>query len=499
MKNDLQLESSNQSQPNLEISFTQNRKQGKVSWLAIVFSQMKKISYKHREQLKQEEQQAIVQAEYQEQLNIRVQKEKNDADQKVKEEHKIRAGQFLQSELYEYYFAMVKNGYEPTSSQGTKIYEKMIGIVETNSMKKSIEILDKYIEQGYNLQPGVLVHMLNLKMDRSIINKEMLVEKPVLENAPNFSAELYRLMKGNDVVNVLYQDFKEKHISIPAMNFNASHMALDKKGNARPFAYYLNKNLEKMSHIINYAYLCEQAPEIFLKNVDLGSYLDSYNLLIEDKKHLENIWNNQAVGTVSANERVELDKKYGEYLSLEMNGGRWEVEMSMSLMADWHEALQIFKEKILDGYYKTQIDQHLQTTKLVYAKDYVEEIQANKLTNQIQSYNIKDLPQKAQDVLNEISLLSLKIEKSYDKQNLQMQFEVDNLLNKRVPEALVKYMSIDSEYRQSLKNHSGKSAEDLMLETLENYQQKLDTIYVQCNENRLSDLSAINRYSHKIK
>lgn len=499
MKKDLQLESNNQPQPNLEISFTQNRKQGKVSWLAIVFSQMKKISYKHREQLKQGEQQAIVQVEYQEQLNRRIQKEKTDAEQKVKEEHKVRAGQFLQSELYEYYFAMVKNGYEPTTAQGTKIYEKMIAIVETNSMKNSIDILDKYIEQGYSLQPGVLVHMFNLKMDKSIINKKMLVEKPVLENAPYFSAEFYRLMKGNDVVNILYQDFKEKHISIPAINFNASHIALDKKGNSRPFSYYLNKNLEKISHIINYAYLCEQAPEIFLKNVDLGAYLDSYNLLIEDKKHVDNMIINHPSGSISANEKDGLDKKYGNYITSDMVAGRWDVEISMNLFVLWNEAVQIFKEKILDGYYKTQIDQHLQTTKLVYAKDYVEEIQASKLTNQIQSYNIKDLPKKAQDVLDEISLLSLKIEKKLDKQNLQMQFEVDNLLNKRVPEALVKYMSIDNEYRQSLKNHSGKSAEDLMLETLENYQQKLDTIYVQCNENQLSDLSAINRYSHKIK
>jgi hypothetical protein len=498
MKNDWQTEEE-QENSQIKISFTTNKAK-EVSWLDIVFQQMKKISFKYREQLKAQSDELIAQELAQQEKIKQAQREKDAKEFQLKHDQTIKASQFLQSELYDYYFAMVKNGYEPNTNQGNQIYEKMNAIVEENTMEKSIQILEKFIESGYSLQPGILVKMLTLKLDKGLINQETLLNNQGFKDTPYFSREFNRLLSDPHVANILFQDFYEKHITLPNMSFNSSSVYLDKKGNSHPVSSYLNRTLEKMLSVINYAYLCQEAPDLFLKNVKFDFYLEAYNDLIEDKKTVEKMTANQSLGIVTLPESFFLEKKFGKLINF-FDGFNTDLntELSMEMMIEWQDALKIFKENILDNYYKNQIEHHLQTTKMIYAKDYVEHIQAKKLTNQINSYDIHDLPLAARDVLNQISVMSLKLQSYYDKQDTQTQFEVDNLLNKRVPEAIVKYMSIDIDYRQSLKNHSGKSAEDLMLETLKNYQEKLENIYVQCNENQLSDLSAINRYSHKIK
>lgn len=77
-------------------------------------------------------------------------------------------------------------------------------------------------------------------------------------------------------------------------------------------------------------------------------------------------------------------------------------------------------------------------------------------------------------------------------------FTINNIIEKRVPESLQKYLSMNEEYRETLVNNEDKNALMLMNEVLSNYNQKLMAVIQEINENKLRELSVSQRYSMKM-
>lgn len=58
---------------------------------------------------------------------------------------------------------------------------------------------------------------------------------------------------------------------------------------------------------------------------------------------------------------------------------------------------------------------------------------------------------------------------------------------------------MNPEYRTSLKDVNGKTAQDLMMESLGNFSDRFEQILHNANEVKLKHLSVISKYSQKLK
>lgn len=110
---------------------------------------------------------------------------------------------------------------------------------------------------------------------------------------------------------------------------------------------------------------------------------------------------------------------------------------------------------------------------------------------------VLDLPKVAQNLYQSIKEITFSKE---DEKILisSHQFEYE-LIEKRMPEAILKYLSVGSEYRNSLKSISGKTAENLLIETLENILVAKKDLSLFVNQAKLSDLSITRRYTDSIR
>lgn len=71
--------------------------------------------------------------------------------------------------------------------------------------------------------------------------------------------------------------------------------------------------------------------------------------------------------------------------------------------------------------------------------------------------------------------------------------EIKKLIDDRLPNVIKKYLSIDEEYRTTLKNIEGKYPSQLLLESLSSIYDRVNQINKSINENKVSNLSIDNR------
>jgi hypothetical protein len=107
-----------------------------------------------------------------------------------------------------------------------------------------------------------------------------------------------------------------------------------------------------------------------------------------------------------------------------------------------------------------------------------------------------DLPESANLILENIKINFNKLNEKDIKNSL---INIESLYEQKIPDILRKYLSIDMEYRQSLKNIEGKNAEELMLESLVHIQEIVKKEILGLNENNLRELSITQRHVKAIK
>lgn len=108
----------------------------------------------------------------------------------------------------------------------------------------------------------------------------------------------------------------------------------------------------------------------------------------------------------------------------------------------------------------------------------------NKVTNA--------MPQEALLFIKEIQNISKNLyEKDLNKETREI---IVSVLETKIPEISENYLNIDMQYRESLKNIQGKSAKDLMIESLSILKESLENIEQSINEEKLKILSIQTRY-----
>lgn len=104
--------------------------------------------------------------------------------------------------------------------------------------------------------------------------------------------------------------------------------------------------------------------------------------------------------------------------------------------------------------------------------------------------NEDGLTKEMKEKINEISSEITKIQKN-DAQKYEE--EIEKISNELLPNVVRKYLSIDEEYRHTLRNVEGKLPSELLLESLENIYLQVNYINQQINQEKVSQLSINNR------
>ena len=146
-----------------------------------------------------------------------------------------------------------------------------------------------------------------------------------------------------------------------------------------------------------------------------------------------------------------------------------------------------------------EIDNDKKHIEQLYSDNTINQLLIEETNKMINTNNVNQLPQLAKEILNDIKKSYIELNKVLDKIDESEKFEVDNLWNKRIPEIINKYLSVPSEFRNDMKNSNGYTIEDLMIDSLNNIQDKLQQIILNHTQNVLYEMSAINRYTKAIK
>jgi hypothetical protein len=107
----------------------------------------------------------------------------------------------------------------------------------------------------------------------------------------------------------------------------------------------------------------------------------------------------------------------------------------------------------------------------------------------------EELPKEAKEVISEIKskYKYLLKEELINKNEVRLSYKF------RVPEIIKKYLSIDSSYRETLKNIEGKDSKQLMMESLGHINDILTIEIKNLNEEKIKDLSITQRHLKAVK
>lgn len=346
-----------------------------------------------------------------------------------------QASIFLHSANYESYIKMLIEGYLPTKNQ-SEHFDKIIHNLFFNLVNPD----DGY---SFNLEKDIsfLENLLTLGYE--------LKQKDVLEF----------FKKCNDTILNRNEDFftKDSDLSIYTMSEKISFPTLSnqirniiKKEEFTDKLYGLftstleDKKVDFAHNFSHFTFILKNAPDLILRKTPVSAFLAVHNKfkIKSSSKHQQEIMNN-----------------------------------------------------VINHYYSNEMKPFYMNIKEKYTSDFVENIILNKVKCEIET--LKEIPKQALDIIYSIEVTYKNIQKkssnSGDIEHLNI------MLDKRIPEILSKYLTIDPDYRTNLKNVEGKNAQELMIESLDNIASLFNSMYKDINQEAIHALSATNRYTRGLK
>lgn len=173
-----------------------------------------------------------------------------------------------------------------------------------------------------------------------------------------------------------------------------------------------------------------------------------------------------------------------DYLNLFQFAGNKELSQSL--------------EKGLKEHYEDKVNDMVKETKKEYGSGYISQVTTHKISEVTNSITMDQLPKAAKGLIEEINTIYQKVSRSGQTLPEDV-FDINNLFEKRIPEILTKYLTIDSVYRTTMTNREGKNAEELMIDSLENIKSNFENAWQSINEQQLSSLSVTNKYTKNFK
>lgn len=356
-----------------------------------------------------------------------------------------RAQLFLDSNNYEAYLRMVNEGYQPTKKQkkllNSHINELLFDNFSETNVYLNFKKIEKYLEFGLKLtyeNIAYLIRNTNTYLQFCFPYFLLYENAQLYVNVDETTREDFPLLS-QETKDIINQD-----------NFSTFLGNLFKEKLTKPYKCIDNEYYEEF--INEFFTVISVKPELLFKNISFEQFL-KINKKLQQKK-------------------ITRTKK------------------------------RILNE-VIDKLYKKDMDNLLNETKISYTSERVVDITISNIKNE--NYNMSDLPENAISIIKSIEEVYKKVKQLYAKllnenpyNNLEDVNQLDILLEKRIPEVLSKYLTIDPSYRTSLMSIQGKNAEQLMIEALENIHKSFITVFENLNQQSVNSLSVTNRYTKEL-
>lgn len=365
-----------------------------------------------------------------------------------------QASELLKAELYDLYFMMVSNGFQPNENHDKLVNRSLHHLISNmhvapatkskDPYSKSIETIDGFIKKGYQLTDDVAYKLISGSHFQAGFWKHSISHDPTIKDSvyPDFFQQIRQVIRSDS-----FSEYAGK-----AFLGNVIGKTIDR--------YEPEESKVNMKELHNIPLFLNDIPEIVLGKVPLNNFISFVAAWKELKYDIIDYYESDALMVIK-----ETEKAF---------------------------------QKTLDGFYSQNIAQAMNKTKEIFADEYFQKVAVAQTKTLADNYKVESLPQDTQAILKEVQTQYTALQVHKKTLSEEQNFTIETLFDKRIPEVLQKYFSIDKGYRTTLSNSEGKNAHQLMNESLNNFNQKLVSILEEVNQNKVSDLSATRRYSRNI-
>lgn len=351
----------------------------------------------------------------------------------------------LDSRMFDVFFQACQKGYLPNEEQKVIVHDIVTNLMANENYKA----IDDLIAHGLQLTPRMVSRMLFYGPTQHYFNHTFFQEQQTLKNAPLFSEQVRQITQTQEFRRLFTYDWLDYFEAIERMDYNE------------------HKNMAELVFFKIYTPLGQFFD--FFEMEDTENNFNFYLKTMASWRETEKNKGNRIQYAMNTNIHIHKDnKKYIEQFNInlkKLEQKLWENKKHSLI----HEAQNLYSAELLNNTLISQTQE--------YSK----------------SLSILQLPIEAQDVLNKINLTYQSLLKQDTKD-----YEAERLGSHHVSQIIGKYLRIDKDYRDTLRNEQGQSPKDIMMETLSNILHKLEEKRLFANENHLHDMNAIKRYSNKI-
>lgn len=385
-----------------------------------------------------------------------------------------QAQSFLDSEMFDLYFKMQKEGYKPSLSQQNQMDKKLLKKFD-ESQKSIYECawLSGMIDDGLILSPLVYTTLLTSQYFASSLNG---IKNSIDNPGDNKPDQIAFYTRYKSLSNHL-EELSEKPEYQKAFMDKWQEMSQN-------IAQYCKKGMKPISDRDGFHYLIQScmgdalAP-LHVKNLLYkGKNLDEYMQCIEDLKNL-------AEKPVFKRENVWFNKSYG-------NRHRSSLNLSWKANLERHYKEM---EANVKSIYANRIEDTLTETRETFQENYVQVQTEKTVKDIINNSDCVQLPENVQAIIETIQLQYQQIMPHYDELFENNKTDIDKLIEKEIPFAVKRYLTMDEEYRQTMVNAQGKNAAELLEQSLTHISEMLGKTILRINEMNLNELSVSARYT----
>lgn len=377
--------------------------------------------------------------------------EKNEIEQR-KDKISIKVSGFLIAKQFDVVLDYMQAGYILNKQQDSQFIEGL----NNEHITSSTTILNKAVQNGVHFSDSMLVHFLPIYIFADNFNKHYNTN---IDNPYTEFKEMYKEKIDKLDFTSYYQNWVKSFNLINSTVNSFFARQLSKKLLITEGAYMLHNSNDLTKKVLEP--LLEYGQYMF-KNIDLNVIMKHIKTADKISKKIDKL-----------NNRNDVDRIYRNITN----------------------ELNLLPKKI----YSNDLENDKKEIGLLYAEDNINQLIAENDLKISSQNNVKNLPEKAKSILDEIKDNYLSLNKKIADLNDDEKFTIENMWTKRIPEVINKYLRADPEFRSTMKNNRGQSIEDLMIDSLNNIHTTFKDIKVTHGENALRDMSAINRYTKTLK
>lgn len=353
----------------------------------------------------------------------------------------VQVDQLLEAQLYDTVMMMMKSGYQLDQKQFHIMTLELDTVLENHHMKidEKLSVLDKWLSKGWSLHENQAINLL-FDDDFQKMYAKTLISGSKIKQYPFISEQISYYLSTEKFAQLYFESWKQRIELIEPIAANASIKSI--VFTVREHHSYLFRSIKDMPS--------------FLKVCQLYSSV--------------------------------LDKSASNFFT--------------KINPDYLSQEKEFINQLLHSYFPDGVNKLINTTLNVFTTERIEQnlVQQQKNTvNSMHGQNVESLPAETNQLLEQIQSAYKYVLDNKQSLSVEQNFDIENLIEKKIPEILNKYISMHPDYRDSFSNKDGKTAKDLMHSSLDNIKEYFNHLMQELNLDKMHSLSAMERYTGNFK